>query len=71
MADPKEPEPLRDEIARRAYTKFCDRGCAHGNDMDDWLAAEREVLAESLKPAGVPKRAPTDAPRRRKARGRQ
>ncbi|MGE3843086.1 MAG: DUF2934 domain-containing protein [Vicinamibacterales bacterium] len=38
--------PLHDEIARRAYARFCERGCCHGADLDDWLAAEREVLAE-------------------------
>ncbi len=37
---------LHDEIARRAYDRFCERGCFHGADLDDWLAAEREVLAE-------------------------
>ena len=39
-------ETLREEIARRAYAKFCDRGCVHGGDMEDWIAAEREVVAE-------------------------
>lgn len=39
-------EKLRDEIARRAYFKYCDRGCVPGADIDDWLAAEREVIEE-------------------------
>ena len=43
MADQTENEALREEIARRAYAKFCDRGCVHGSDTDDWLAAEQEV----------------------------
>lgn len=39
-------ERLRQEVARRAYLRHCDRGCAPGFDVDDWLAAEHEVLAE-------------------------
>ena len=44
--DPLDDERLREEIALRAYLRFCDRGCAPGGDVDDWLAAERDVLAE-------------------------
>jgi hypothetical protein len=36
---------LRDEIELRAYFKYCERGCVAGGDVEDWLAAEREVLA--------------------------
>ena len=31
------------EIARRAYEKFEARGYADGGDVEDWLAAEREL----------------------------
>jgi DUF2934 family protein len=31
------------EIARRAYQIFEARGCGDGFDVDDWLAAEREL----------------------------
>lgn len=31
-------------IARQAYWLFLERGCVHGHDLDDWLAAERELL---------------------------
>jgi Protein of unknown function (DUF2934) len=37
---------LRGEIELRAYFKYCERGCVAGCDVDDWLTAEREVLAE-------------------------
>jgi hypothetical protein len=37
---------LRDEIERRAYFKFCERGCGAGRHVEDWLNAEREVMAE-------------------------
>lgn len=36
---------LREEIEQRAYRRFCERGCQAGADLDDWLTAEREVLA--------------------------
>jgi hypothetical protein len=34
----------RDDIARRAYDLYQQRGGAHGNDLEDWLRAERELL---------------------------
>jgi hypothetical protein len=33
----------RDEIARRAYQRYEERGRADGNDQDDWFEAEREL----------------------------
>ena len=72
MPTPTDPETVRDEIARRAYQMFCDRGCVHGCDTDDWLAAEREVLSEIEE--GTPEareRAtpdPTSRPKRRAKR---
>lgn len=38
-------EALRQEIQARAYYRYCGRGCTPGADVDDWLAAEQEVLA--------------------------
>lgn len=35
----------REEIAVRAYERFCARGYVHGFDVEDWLAAERELTA--------------------------
>ena len=32
-----------DEIARRAYERFEERGRADGNDQADWFEAEREL----------------------------
>ena len=37
---------LRQEIQLRAYYRYRERGCAPGADVDDWLAAEQELLAE-------------------------
>jgi hypothetical protein len=35
--------PTREAIALRAYERFCNRGCEHGFDEQDWLAAEQEL----------------------------
>jgi hypothetical protein len=40
------PEPTSDEIARRAYEIYLERGPASGNDVEDWLQAERELRGE-------------------------
>ena len=36
-------EPKREEIERRAYEIFLERGGVDGSDQDDWLQAEREL----------------------------
>lgn len=33
----------QDQVARRAYELYLARGGQHGNDMADWLQAEREM----------------------------
>ena len=38
------PINLEDEIRRRAYELFQQRGHGSGSEADDWLAAEREVM---------------------------
>jgi hypothetical protein len=37
------PSNLEDEIRRRAYELYLQRGSAAGSEAEDWLAAEREV----------------------------
>src|SRR6185369_12800154 len=37
-------EEIQQEIARRAYELFEERGHEHGRDFDDWAAAEAELL---------------------------
>src|SRR5687768_3236932 len=41
-------EPRHDEIARRAYELFEQRGGEHGHDWDDWFQAERELRQLAL-----------------------
>jgi DUF2934 family protein len=36
--------PSRDEIARLAYHFYETRGRRDGRDVDDWLAAEQELI---------------------------
>jgi hypothetical protein len=39
------PEELESEIRLRAYELYLQRGSNSGSEKDDWLSAEREVLA--------------------------
>jgi hypothetical protein len=39
------PCPTHDRIAARAYELFVERGGHHGSDWEDWLLAERELMA--------------------------
>jgi hypothetical protein len=52
-----------DAVARRAYEIYQRRGGDHGADLDDWLAAERELKPG---PGDVTGPAPVAKPRRRK-----
>lgn len=40
-------EEMKDKIAERAYQKWEQRGYTHGNDEQDWLDAEAELLHEA------------------------
>jgi len=43
-APPAAPhEPTLDEIRRRAYERYMERGGAHGAHFDDWVEAEKEL----------------------------
>ena len=41
-------EIIRSTVARRAYEMFERRGCEHGFDLDDWVAAEKELLRDDF-----------------------
>ena len=38
------PINLEEEIRRRAYQLYEERGCTPGRENDDWFVAEREIL---------------------------
>jgi hypothetical protein len=41
-----ERHPTREEIELRAYEIYVERGGAQGNDLEDWLQAESELIEE-------------------------
>ena len=43
LASTESPAATADQIARRAYELFQQRGAVHGHDWEDWLSAEREL----------------------------
>jgi hypothetical protein len=45
---PPTPINLEDEIRRRAYELYQQRGTASGSEAEDWLTAEREVKQRYL-----------------------
>jgi hypothetical protein len=45
-----------EKIAMRAYEKWCQHGCNHGTDLQDWYDAERELLGEMAKVTTSPLR---------------
>jgi hypothetical protein len=40
-------EGRRDQIAKKAYERYLNRGRVDGHDLDDWLEAEQQVVVES------------------------
>ena len=40
--------PTHEEIRQRAYEVHSERGGEHGQDVEDWLQAERELKAKYL-----------------------
>lgn len=39
--------PKHEDIARRAYELYLQRGAMHGCDVQDWIAAERELATHA------------------------
>ena len=38
--------PSADEVARKAYFSYVNQGSAQGHEVQHWLAAEAELIAE-------------------------
>ena len=47
MPDTNEKTPTREQIEQRAHQRYLERGCRSGDELEDWLAAEKE-LAQAL-----------------------
>ncbi len=41
------PAPTYDDIAKRSYEIYLERGGEHGHDAEDWAQAEAELLGRS------------------------
>jgi hypothetical protein len=44
---------LKEEIRRRVYELYEERGSEGGHDLDDWLRAEAEITAKNAKTAAA------------------
>ena len=44
---PRALEFSHEELERRAYFRYLDRGCVDGLALEDWLAAESELREEA------------------------
>jgi hypothetical protein len=44
---PRALELSHEELERRAYFRYLDRGCVDGLALEDWLAAESELREEA------------------------
>ena len=49
-----DPLRLQERIGERAYELWLTGGCRHGNDLGDWLQAEREVLEQRAEASASP-----------------
>jgi hypothetical protein len=53
IAQPRKEEfvnhqPTRVQIKHRAYQIYLERGARPGNELDDWIRAERELVMVAL-----------------------
>jgi hypothetical protein len=46
VAPPAPAGPTVDDIRRRAYERYLERGGNHGRHFDDWLEAEKELRSK-------------------------
>ena len=51
-------QATHDKIAEKAYFNYLENGAQDGNDLNDWLTAEKELATEA-KPKKTRKRAAT------------
>ena len=47
-----ENKSTEEQIAQRAYKLWQQRGGQHGNDLADWLQAERQIVEQRV--TGIP-----------------
>ena len=66
MSDSNKKVPTHEEIALRAFEIYLKRGGESGGELDDWLAAEKE-LTESRETDAPESKAPDVKPLRKRA----
>ncbi len=49
MPEQNKKVPTREEIARRAYELYLQRGGVDGSDVADWITAEEELKAAAAR----------------------
>ena len=49
----KQPKTLEDQIRRRAYELYEERGRENGHELEDWLHAEEEIQEMQARSAAV------------------
>jgi hypothetical protein len=59
MLEQAQTFPSREEIERRAYEIYLQRGGTDGSDVADWILAEEELRAASKSSAAKPSIAKT------------
>jgi hypothetical protein len=55
-------KPSREEIERRAYEIYIERGAQDGHDAEDWIAAEQELSSPFASEAKSASSTATSAP---------
>jgi hypothetical protein len=68
VSDINKKVPTQEEIELRAYEIYLKRGSENGDELDDWLAAEKE-LTESLQMDAHEAKVPDVIPLRKRAAG--
>ena len=53
LVQPETPLNLEDQIRRRAYEIYEQRGGEHGHDVEDWLRAEKQITETQTRSAPV------------------
>jgi len=66
MSDINKKAPTQNEIELRAYEFYLKGGAKNGNELDDWIAAEKE-LTESLQMDASEPTVPNMMPLRKRA----
>ncbi len=48
-----EPQNLEEQVRRRAFELYEERGCGNGRELEDWLRAEAEITNGKAKAKAV------------------